>query len=509
AGSYLVRNIEQYQDYTNYSRGFFADYYQCYGPSVTGTAKCFSPSATWNDKERSTHQSHELRLTTPDDSRLRAVGGVYWEDFKVFEEANWGYRTMPACTATNNVGCLSNIIPAPGSTVQNPNVRNSNVSYLIDALRGYRQYAFYLSSDFDIIPKVLTVTAGTRYYHFDNIEKGAFGGGFGCFQAGPAPCSAGGASIDAEHLEQKYSGFKSRANLTWHITADAMAYYTWSQGYRPGGFNRTQNGPFIADLNGVNQYSTPKGYAPDQLVNNEIGWKTMWLGHRILFNGAFYKEKWTNVQFPVFNPAFTGSQAFVTNGPDYEVKGLEVQFVARLTAGLSVQGGASWNSSKQTNAPMLIANNPASVNNGHPVYQVVNGIAVPIPNVYGQPGSPLAMSPPFQWNTRLRYDWRLADYELYAQAGAVVTAHSFNVVGDAPSIAPSVSATQTFDQPGYTTYDCAFGINHDNWTVQIFGQNITDTRGKAFISSSQAIETQTVIRPRVLGIRFGMKFGAQ
>ena len=31
AGGYLVRNIEQQQDYTNYSRGVFGYYYQCAG----------------------------------------------------------------------------------------------------------------------------------------------------------------------------------------------------------------------------------------------------------------------------------------------------------------------------------------------------------------------------------------------------------------------------------------------------------------------------------------------
>jgi iron complex outermembrane receptor protein len=268
-GGYLDRKVEQTQDYTNYSRGYFADYYQCYGPTAAGPAKCYSPSASWTDSERATHQSHEVRLSTPDDWRLRAVAGAFWENFEIYDQANWGYRSLPACTATDNVGCLSNIIPAPNSTVGDPNVRNSNVSYLIDAQRGYRQYAFYLSSDVDLIPKVLTATLGTRYYDFNNTEKGAFGGGFGCFEQGSTPCYAGGGSIDAEHLNKTYAGFKSRANLTWKLTSDVMFYYTWSQGYRPGGFNRTMNGPFVADQNGVKQYYTPAGYAPDQLVNNE------------------------------------------------------------------------------------------------------------------------------------------------------------------------------------------------------------------------------------------------
>ena len=32
---------------------------------------------------------------------------------------------------------------------------------------------------------------------------------------------------------------RAAVNLTWHITPDVMAYYTYSQGFRPGGFNRT------------------------------------------------------------------------------------------------------------------------------------------------------------------------------------------------------------------------------------------------------------------------------
>src|SRR6202795_4675171 len=69
-GGYLVRHVNQVADYTNYARGVFADYYQCYGPG-TGvfpfyphppfygdpnlTSKCFSPSSTWRETERNEH----------------------------------------------------------------------------------------------------------------------------------------------------------------------------------------------------------------------------------------------------------------------------------------------------------------------------------------------------------------------------------------------------------------------------------------------------------------------
>ena len=43
-GGYLDRHVEQQGDYTNYARGFYADYYQCYGPGQglpsNGIAEC-------------------------------------------------------------------------------------------------------------------------------------------------------------------------------------------------------------------------------------------------------------------------------------------------------------------------------------------------------------------------------------------------------------------------------------------------------------------------------------
>jgi len=83
-GAYLVRNLDQRNDYTSYARGVYADYYQCYGASHsaggTGTAKCFSPVTSWREQLRNTHQTHEFRLSTPDDWRARGIIGAFWEN---------------------------------------------------------------------------------------------------------------------------------------------------------------------------------------------------------------------------------------------------------------------------------------------------------------------------------------------------------------------------------------------------------------------------------------------
>lgn len=508
-GAYLVRNVQQQQDYTNYARGVYADYYQCHGaePSKGLAATCDSPSTTWNETERNTHQSHELRLSTPDDWRMRGILGAFWEELQIQDQLNWLYKTLPACTTSVTAGCLTDVAPPPGSSVSDPNTRNDNTAFFNDVQRGYRQTAFFTSIDVDIVPKVLTFTAGTRYYRFVNNEEGAVVGSFGCYEAGPGPCYASATSINAEDLHTVYTGFKSRGNLTWHITPDVLAYYTWSQGFRPGAFNRN-SGCYVPGELGVKLYCSPLAYAPDTLTNNELGWKAEFLDRRLQWNGALYQEDWNNVQVGFFDPGVLGNVGFGTNGPNYRVRGVETSIVAVITQGLTAQGAASWNSSNQTNSPYLIANNPALLANpatkgeyGQPILSVVNP--------YGPIDSPSANSPPFQFNGRLRYEWSMSSYNAFAQAGVTHTAHSYTQSGSNPTLSAGANVSTTllrFENPAYTEYDFSAGVAKDAWTAGLYIENLTNVIESVFTSTTQFVPAETITRPRTIELRLGYKF---
>ena len=532
-GGYMVRNVEQVSDYTNYARGVYADYYQCYGPgsgkysaghgyAIYGvgdpnlTSKCFSPSSTWHEAERNTHQSHEFRLSTPDDWRLRAIGGAFWEDYKIYDQTDWLYKSIPACTSNGaagtpgNTGCESNVAPNPGATVQNPGTRNDNVGFGEDILREYKQTAFFASVDYDLIPKVLTATAGTRHYSYNVTEKGSQYESFGCFESGTAPCTYYGKNIDAENLGKTYSGFKSRANITWHVTPDTMLYATWSQGYRPGGFNR-KGGSALTGTDGKPQFEKPLAYAPDTLVNTEFGWKTEWFDHRLQVNGSWYDEKWQNVQTALYNPGVFGNLTFGTNGPDYKVQGFELSTVARVTEGLTVQGSGSWNyKSEQTNSPYLINNNPASAGYGQQITEYVfRGAIKQISDTFGVVGGHTAYSPPFQFNLRARYDWNANDYKWFVQGGVSHVAHMYSQTQNYANgdTVPYINTTLLrYEMPGYSTFDGSFGFAKDNWTVQFIGSNLTNENASVFTSSAQFIKSEVPVRPRVLGVKMGFKF---
>jgi outer membrane receptor protein involved in Fe transport len=508
-GAYLVRNVSQVQDYTNYARGLYADYYQCHGaePASGLASTCYSPSAVWNETERNTHQSHELRISTPDDRRLRGIAGVFWEDLRIQDQVHWGYKSLPPCTDAVTAGCMTNVGTIPGASTLGPAIAGDNVAFLSDLQRGYRQLAAFTSVDFDIIPKTLTLTAGTRFYHFTNTETGSIASSFGCYEAGPAPCLASATNIDAEHLKNSYQGFRSRANLSWHILPNVLAYYTWSQGFRPGAFNRNTD-CYIPDANGVKLFCSPSSYAPDILTNNELGWKTELFGHRLQWNGAVYQENWNNVQLSFFDPGVLGNVGFETNGPNYRIRGAETSFVAALAGGLTAQGGVSWNSSEQTNSPYLIANNPQLLADpatrgeyGRPILSVQNP--------YGPIGSPSANSPPMQFQLRMRYQWAMGDYLAYVQSGATHSGHSFTQSGANPTLSNGANVSTSllrFENPALTQYDISTGISRDTWTVDFFAQNLTNVIKSTYTSTDQFVVAETITRPRVIGATLGYKF---
>ena len=502
SGAYLVRNVDQLQDYTNYARGVYASYYQCTGISTNpATGKCYTPSTTWSEQEKNTHQSHELRLSTPDDKRIRGLVGVYWENYIIEDQTHWSYVTVPTCSPTGlNNNCVLPIQPWPGSPAYTPNPPSG---FFDDVERSYKQLAEFASLDLDLIPNALTLTGGIRHFKYDDQESGGDVGSFGCKVGGTygppgpttyfGPCqTAAGTNVSTRSPNRSTpSGNRARGNLSWHVTDHDLLYYTWSQSFRAGQFNRSTS-CHLPGPDNIDQFCVPAFTVPDNVTNNEIGFKTEWFDRRVQFNGALYQEIWSNAQTGFFDPqGKLGNLAFATNGPSYRVRGLETSIIGRVTHGLTVQAAAAWNSPSQTNSPYLVDNNPASVNYGKNITS--------IPNPYGPLGSPTAYSPAFNVNARVRYEWDFSDYNAFVQASGQHQTHMITATGYVPA----------FDMPGFSTYDAAAGVAKGPWSVQVFGQNLTNVNSSQSTDSGQFILTEVPQRPRVLGIKFGYKFSSK
>ncbi len=495
-GAYLIRHVSQQQDYTNYARGVYADYYQCQpaNPAKGTVAKCFSPAATWQDHEQDTHLSQEFRVSTPDDWRLRALGGFYYEDFSVAEQTDFNYLT--------DTGAFAPVGPPPVAGVTNTSTRSPNTGFFTDATRGYRQYALFGSADFDLIPKVLTATIGTRWYDFYDYEQGAFGSSFGCSTfygyTGPTPCiSKYSGNLTAKNLQSRSYGFKNRANLTYKLTPDIMFYYTYSEGYRPPGFNRK------APVDRLNGEAGDIEYNSDSLTNNEVGYKASLLDHRLILDGAFYYENWNNTQASLFAPGVFGNLAFTVNGPDFRVLGTELQATGRPTDDLTLSTSVALNDSKQLNAPGIAA---------------ANGGTLPgSSTAFAPAGGTLGLAPAFKLVARARYQWDELPYAPFVQVVLSHTSHERSNIGgilhspgpDGQSILISNfengQFTAFFQNP-ITRLDISAGASYGNWSGNVYCNNVTNERGQQFITGAQFVESIVVDRPLTAGVKLSYRF---
>jgi outer membrane receptor protein involved in Fe transport len=542
SGSYLLRTVEQVQDYTQYLRAGFAAYYQCVLPGpTTAAAQCFTPSSTWHEFERNTHLSHELRLSTPRESRLRGLVGVFYENYKIAEQVDWYYltalqrfhpigpptgyytldgsRLLPngAQVAFDSAGGVV-LVPAP-VTSNNPSIRPLGDAFFDDITRGYRQAAAYASVDVELMPKALTLTLGARYSSTETSEVGSSVGSVGCGQlfypTSPDPClnHSHFTNIDAQHLDKTYSGFNSRANLSWKVTEDALLYYTWSEGFRAGGFNRApfaasydsplsaNNLPWQVQAGRHGGYVGSVDFAPDTMVNNEVGWKTSWMDRHLQWNGTLYQENWNQTQIVLGQLSDTNLHATV-NGGNYRVRGVESSGVARLTPGLTVEIGAAWSQSALVRQATFLWRDQTPIDFGA-LHDSQNR---PVPNPSGTLGSRLAGAPSFQGNLRARYEFPWGSYDAFAQIAFAHQSRSVTTTLDNPIDLQGNSTA--YELPAFTTCSTAVGLSKDAWHVQLYGENISDTRAQLYANYTQFYKAITVNRPRTIGLRFGYSFSA-
>jgi len=147
--------------------------------------------------------------------------------------------------------------------------------------------------------------------------NGKPGGVGGLQNLGSAPY---GTNLNAaSYNSSQYHGFRSRANLSWHVTDDVLVYYTCRRAFVRAGSTVASSTPNHGFTD--RSYLTPATYRPDSLINNEFGFKTEFLNHRLQVNGAIYQEDWKNTIVEFFDPQQGfGNLTFVTNGPNYRVR---------------------------------------------------------------------------------------------------------------------------------------------------------------------------------------------
>lgn len=115
-----------------------------------------------------------------------------------------------------------------------------------------------------------------------------------------------------------------KAQVAYHWTPEFMTYVGVARGYRSGGFNTS----FLdaADIS----------YDPEYSWNYEGGFKSSWLDNRLIFNTSVFYIALSDQQVTQVLPT---ANAIIRNSGKSRSMGFESEITARLTDGLTFQGG--------------------------------------------------------------------------------------------------------------------------------------------------------------------------
>lgn len=466
-GGLLNRKDRTESDYSDYS--YFYDALYGSGEFLYDNAgDLVSPNQYIQGRDKYRRQFGELRVTSPQENRLRLIAGIFAQ------------RQTHYITQNYIIDGIADSITVPGT--------DSDI-WLTKQKRVDRDYAAFGELSFDITDS-LTATGGLRVYKYKNSLVGFFGysdgyssrtGVAACFDepvVKGSPCT----NLDAKTSD---TGSIYKANLTYKLSPDWLVYATWSRGFRPGGINRRGGQP---------------PYAPDTLDNYEFGWKSQ-IG-AFTFNYAMYREDWSNIQL-----SFLGENGLtlIRNAGAARIYGVEFDLGYRKN-GLTLNAGGSYNDAKITKDFCQFANSSFDC-------------TIPGPDgddnaLLAQSGTRLPITASFKGNALARYEFPLGNWQGHIQG-------SVNYIGKRRSDLRDAENAIKGEFDAYTTADFSIGVKNDVWRFEIYANNVFDSNG-VINSSVQCLETTCgdpdgvsgtggvfydyAIRPRIIGLKVGRDF---
>lgn len=195
----------------------------------------------------------------------------------------------------------------------------------------FAQFNFRITDD-------LSLTAGGRWTREKKtIEVNQMFGIPGFPEFGLFPLFGTQEVIDAGgDVAPVFKEFNPKVGLEYQFTDDIMAYVSFTQGFKSGGWNARV----------FNQFEF-LNIEPESVDSYEIGIKSEWFDNKLRLNLTYFYADYDNFIITAVSP-ITGN--FITiNAAKAAIDGLELDFVARPVQGFDVYGfvGLMWNRYKE------------------------------------------------------------------------------------------------------------------------------------------------------------------
>ena len=314
--------------------------------------------------------------------------------------------------------------------------------------------AFYSQLTYAISDK-LNLTAGVRT---TDEEKTVFGN-----QYKPASKTY---ILNAVTNVARWKETTSMFAVDYQVSEDLMAYVSFSEGFKSGGFNPRPVGGFTA-----------APFGPEYVESTEIGFKSELFDRRLRLNGAFYSSDYKDLQFSVnrFNEATGTLELLVGNAAEAEIDGYELEIEAVVSENLSLRASFGNTDFEITN--LYPGTSPEITLNTQQANSPENTSALSL--IYS--------APMLNGMTTFRLDYSNQD-ESFAD----------------------IQNTQELLQEANDMINARLAYeSSSNWEVALFGTNLSDERviegGTSNIASFGHAEA-TYTRPREYGVSLRLNF---
>ncbi|MFM7273529.1 MAG: TonB-dependent receptor [Gammaproteobacteria bacterium] len=187
-----------------------------------------------------------------------------------------------------------------------------------------------------------------------------------------------------------------KAGIDYQLSDDALAYLSVSTGFKSGGFNGANS----------NAQSQLIPYRAEELTSYELGVKATLLEGAMQLNASAFYYDYQDKQEQDIAVTFVGNIGGLTNVPESEVKGVELELRWLPLEGLSVDAGVAWLDTEVTEWDAV---DPASV-------WLPDGSGL---RFVDASGIELAMAPEWQFNSTIAYEWSLGDALVMGVAGDI------------------------------------------------------------------------------------------
>ena len=498
-------SMEINADYSDYVLTYIASYRTFDSSSLEeedGSANNRFFFATQNNEEQE-QVSHELRLSSKGNDDVKwTIGGTYfWEEAEQAHEVFINTNTLdtffyvaggaPAAAVpllplggglsgffnsefTNQLTLLSVLSGIPADTILDMTVAaNLNRDWVETTYDEGTYTSIAMYGDFTFaLNEQLNLTFGLRYTHDKKnfAITSQWDNSFIIPIPGVDPVPFGLVffdQFDGSQQQNSWDAWTPRVVLDYQLNDHFMMYASSAKGFKSGGFNSLGLDP---------------AFAAENVINNEIGFKSSWLEDLLIFNLALYSYQYDDLQILKLTGADGTIPTYNIGNADAEGDGFDIDFNWQVTDNFNVTA------------------NYGHINTEYTRYDYTQFPGETAAN--DLTGEALSSIPENKWNLILDYNLAIGE------AGDLGIRVHQNFTDDRVDHT-NADQSRHIDDFSLTNARISYYPNNADWEVSIWGRNLGDEEYLYSIGGQgEAIGSPTTSRaePRTYGLDFRMFF---